>query len=101
MCLVLAARVVSRAEQSAAIELHDGERVVASTELTPDVQPGQYVLVDRGVVLRVIEPEEAEAILAIYTEMAELLDEEPAAPEMDPFPLVAGVRTHRERESLR
>ncbi len=77
MCLVLPARVVSCDGQSAQIQLHDGQRVSAGTELTPDVQPGQYVLVDRGIVLRVIEAEEAESILAIYAEMAELLDEEP------------------------
>jgi len=94
MCLVLPARVVSRDDQSAEVELHDGQRVSAGTELTPDVQPGQYVLVDRGVVLRVIEPEEAEAILAIYTEMAELLEEEASVAEMLPArplaPLAAG-----------
>jgi hydrogenase assembly chaperone HypC/HupF len=79
MCLVLPARVVSADTRTAEIELHDGERIVASTELTPEVQPGQYVLVDRGMVLRVIEPEEAAAILAIYAEMAELLEEEPVS----------------------
>jgi hydrogenase assembly chaperone HypC/HupF len=78
MCLVLPARVLRLGDgQSAEIELHDGQRVVASTDLTPDVQPGQYVLVDRGIVLRVIEPEEAEAILAIYAEMAELFEAAP------------------------
>ncbi|MDQ6669865.1 MAG: HypC/HybG/HupF family hydrogenase formation chaperone [Chloroflexota bacterium] len=75
MCLVLPARVVSCDEVSADIELHGGLRVSASTELTPDLQPGQYVLVDRGMVLRVIDPEEAEAILAIYAEMADMLEE--------------------------
>ena len=32
------------------------------------------MLVDRGLVLEVIEPAEAEAILAVYAEMAELLE---------------------------
>jgi hydrogenase assembly chaperone HypC/HupF len=77
MCVVLPARVVSRSADSAEIELHDGQRVSASTELAPEVTPGEYVLVDRGVVLRVIEADEAEAILAIYAEMAEVLDDEP------------------------
>jgi hydrogenase maturation factor len=36
------------------------------------------VLVDRGLVLRVIEPAEAEAIMAMYAEMEALFD---AAPE--------------------
>jgi hydrogenase assembly chaperone HypC/HupF len=75
VCLVLPARVLSSAAQTAEIELYDGQRIVASTELTPEIKPGQYVLVDRGMVLRAIEPEEADAILAIYAEMADLLKE--------------------------
>jgi hydrogenase assembly chaperone HypC/HupF len=75
MCLVLPARVLAVHDSWAEIELHDGERIKASIELTPELVAGQSVLVDRGVVLRVIEPEEAEAILAIYAEIDQLLDE--------------------------
>jgi len=77
MCLALPARVVSTDGQTAQIELHDGQRVIASTALTPDVRAGEHVLVDRGMVLSVIDPEEAEAILAMYAEMAELLEQAP------------------------
>ena len=76
MCLVLPARVVSVSDATAEVLLHGEHRAVsASTELVPDLAPGDIVLVDRGMVLRVIEPHEAEAILAIYAEMEQLLEE--------------------------
>jgi hydrogenase assembly chaperone HypC/HupF len=78
MCLVLPARVISVPGETAEVELHDGQRVVASTELTPSIEEGQSVLVDRGLVLRVIGAEEAEAIMEIYAEMEQLLESEPA-----------------------
>lgn len=78
MCLVLPARVLAVHGGLAEVELHDGQHAMASTELVPDLSPGLHVLVDRGMVLRVIEPDEAEAILAIYAEMEQLLDEAPA-----------------------
>jgi hydrogenase assembly chaperone HypC/HupF len=76
MCLVLPARVVSVSGATAKILLHGEQQPVsASTELVPDLRPGDIVLVDRGMVLRVIEPDEAAAILAIYAEMEQLMEE--------------------------
>jgi hypothetical protein len=48
--------------------------ISASTELVPRLRSGDFALVDRGMILRIIEPEEAEAILAIYAEMEQLLE---------------------------
>lgn len=77
MCLVLPARVVSVNGATAEVLLYgEQQAVTAGTQLTPDVRPGNFALIDRGVILRVIEPEEAEAILAIYAEMGDLLDQE-------------------------
>jgi hydrogenase assembly chaperone HypC/HupF len=77
MCLIVPALV--RAVDGCAVEV-DMQGVVATVDgsLLPDVAVGQYVLVDRGLVLSVIEPSEAAAIMAIYAEMEELLGAAPA-----------------------
>jgi hydrogenase assembly chaperone HypC/HupF len=74
MCLILPARVVSVGDGCADIELPDGVRASVDTSLADGVAPGQYVLFDRGVVLKTIEATEAEAILAMYAELGELMD---------------------------
>ena len=72
MCLILPARVVSVGNERAEIEMPDGACATVSTVLTPDLRVGQYVLFDRGLVLKTIETEEAEAILALYLELEAL-----------------------------
>ena len=74
MCQILPARVIAVDQERAEVELYGGLRGSASCALHPDLAPGDWVLVDRGLVLEVIEPAEAEAILAVYAEMAELLE---------------------------
>lgn len=71
---MLPARVVAVDGDEAEIELHGGQRVRVSTALQPEVQPGAFVLVDRGLVLEVIESAEAEAILSMYAEFGDLPD---------------------------
>lgn len=83
MCLVLPSRVVSVKGDEAEVEMPGGIRAMVSTSLAPSLGSGQYVLVDRGLVLKVIEADEAEAILRIYREMEDFLpgadlDEAPA-----------------------
>ncbi len=73
MCLVLPARVIAVGDERADIELHGGTRTSASRVLQPGLRVGDHVLVDRGLVVRVIEPAEAEAILAVYAEIGDLL----------------------------
>lgn len=75
MCLIVPARVLRVGVQTADIELPDGTRATVNAALTPDLRVGQYVLVDRGLVLEVIETEEAQAILALYAELAALSDD--------------------------
>jgi hydrogenase assembly chaperone HypC/HupF len=72
MCLIVPSRVIGVCGEEAEIELPDGQRANVSLALTPDVQAGHYVLVDRGVVLKTIDQAEAETILAMYAELAEL-----------------------------
>ncbi|MGI8912870.1 MAG: HypC/HybG/HupF family hydrogenase formation chaperone [Chloroflexota bacterium] len=73
MCLVLPARVLAVAGQSAEIELTGGKRVSVDITLCPDVAVDQYVLFDRGMVLEVISAEEAAAILEMYEQIGQLL----------------------------
>jgi len=77
MCLILPSRVIAVQGGEATIELPNGVQSSVSTALVPDVAIGDYVLVDRGLVLKTIEPDEAEAILTMYAELGELMEEEP------------------------
>ncbi|HEX2193960.1 MAG TPA: HypC/HybG/HupF family hydrogenase formation chaperone [Candidatus Limnocylindria bacterium] len=77
MCQILPALVLSVDERRVEVDMQ-GLRATVDAGLEPGVAVGQYVLVDRGLVLRVIEPAEAEAIMAMYAEMEALFD---AAPE--------------------
>jgi hydrogenase assembly chaperone HypC/HupF len=82
MCLILPARVVAvnANEVEVEVELTDGQRALVSAALKTDLEIGDYVLVDRGLVVETIEAEEAEAILNMYREIGELLEAEDALP---------------------
>jgi hydrogenase assembly chaperone HypC/HupF len=75
MCQILPARVIAIDGDRAQIELHGGLRATASCVLHSDLAVGDHVLVDRGIVLEKLAPEEAGAIVAIYAEINELLTE--------------------------
>jgi hydrogenase maturation factor len=62
------------------VEPADGQRVEVSAELKPDLRPGQYVLVDRGLIIKTVADEEALTILEMYAEIGELLDAEDGLP---------------------
>jgi hydrogenase expression/formation protein HypC len=81
MCLVLPAKILEVNGQSAEVELHGGMRASVSLSVTPHAAVGQYVMVDRGLVIQVIEPGEVEAILAMYDEIGRLLAEADSAQE--------------------
>ena len=74
MCQILPARVIGLDGERAHVELHGGARASASCVLLDDLAVGDHVLVDRGVVIKKVGPEEATAILAIYAEMNEMLE---------------------------
>lgn len=82
MCLFLPARVVAIGVNAIEIEVTGGSRLTVGTDLCPEVAIDQYVLVDRGQVIKVIDAAEAAAIQQIYDEIGELLagaDEEAVA----------------------
>jgi hydrogenase expression/formation protein HypC len=74
MCQVLPSRVVAVLDgDEVEVELPDGQHVSANTILSPGLASGDYVLVDRGMVIERLSAEEAASIIDIYREMAELL----------------------------
>jgi hydrogenase assembly chaperone HypC/HupF len=78
MCLVLPSRVVALGGDQVEVELADGQRTLVDALLKPDLAVGDYVLVDRGLVVETIAADEAQVILSMYREIGELLDAEDA-----------------------
>jgi len=81
MCIPLIAQVIAVADGMAELELVGGEQVRANVALHPDVRPSAYVLVDRGLVIEVIDAEQAERMVGFYNELADLWAEEDARVE--------------------
>ncbi|HEY8292666.1 MAG TPA: HypC/HybG/HupF family hydrogenase formation chaperone [Thermomicrobiales bacterium] len=78
MCLPLIACVVTIEDEYATVELLEGEVVRASTAIQPDVAVGQYVLLDRGMIIEVIDADQVEEMLQFYTELTEMWEKEDA-----------------------
>ena len=74
MCLILPSRVTAVREAEADVELADGQQTTVSTLVTPTVSAGDYVLVDRGLVVQTISADEARTISALYAEMGSLAE---------------------------
>ena len=81
MCIPLIGQTVAIAEGQAEIDLVGGERVRAHAALFPDLGTGSYVLVDRGMVIEVIDEAQAESMLAFYADLNDLWDEQDALAE--------------------
>jgi len=79
MCLPLIAQVLSVDGMTAEIRLLEGQVTTVNAILEPDVAHGEYVLVDRGMIIEVIAPEQVQEMLAFYTELTELWAAEDAA----------------------
>jgi len=70
MCLALPARVIERgADDQLLIDL-GGIRKSVSGALTPEAQPGDYVIVHVGHAIGTVDAEEAECTLALFAELA-------------------------------
>ncbi len=78
MCLPLIGRVVAVEEDHAQIELLEGEIVRASTAIQSGVAVGQYVLLDRGMIIEIIDADQVEEMLKFYTELTEMWEKEDA-----------------------
>ncbi len=76
MCLPLVGRVAATDGDFAAVELlgGDGGEVRVGLALYPDVTAGAHVLIDRGLIIEVVDAAQAETLLAFYAEFAETVD---------------------------
>lgn len=67
MCLGIPARVVAVDERTAVVDLRGARRTVDAT-MVP-VRPGDYVLVYTGLIVQVLDPEDAAERLRILEEV--------------------------------
>jgi hydrogenase expression/formation protein HypC len=74
MCLAIPALVKSIDGIYADVEVGGISRRV-SIQLTPDVKPGDYVLLHTGYAINIIDAEEAEETLKLLMEIAEAPEE--------------------------
>ncbi len=79
MCIPLIARIRSISNVVAEAELVDGRIVQANAGLQPDVQVGDHVLLDRGLIVEVIEPDQVEEMLQVYQMLTDVWSEQDAA----------------------
>ncbi len=72
MCLAIPTRIKAIDDEGmATVELGGVERKV-SLVMTPEAKVGDYVLVHTGYAISVMDPEEAEASLQAFAELAEI-----------------------------
>lgn len=69
MCLAIPALIVERREGDIALIDLDGVRKEISLALTPEAQPGDYVIVHVGYALTRLDPEEAQRTLAMFAQI--------------------------------
>jgi len=69
MCLAVPARVVEINGDLATVDIVGNTRAIGIS-LTPEVQPGDYVLVHAGFAIQVIDEAEAQATMMLLEEMA-------------------------------
>jgi len=69
MCLALPARVVELVEPDSAVVDLGGVRKQVSIALVPEARVGDWVVVHVGYAIGLLDPEEAEATLALFAEL--------------------------------
>ncbi len=79
MCIPLIARIRSISKTVVQAELADGRIVNVNPGLQPDVQVGVHVLLDRGLIVEVIQADQVEEMLAFYQELTDMWAVEDAA----------------------
>lgn len=71
MCLAVPALVVERVEGDDAMIDAGGVRKRVSLALVPEANAGNYVIVHAGYAISRLDPDEAEATLALFAQMQE------------------------------
>jgi hydrogenase expression/formation protein HypC len=76
MCLAAPARVLEVKDNEVLVD-YDGVRTTARLDALPDeVSPGDYVLIHTGFAIRRLSPEDGEATLRLFDELAASLASE-------------------------
>lgn len=76
MCLPLVGQVLTVDGDYADVTLDDGEAVRVNRVIHPDASPGQHVLIDRGLIVEVLAPEQLPELRELYAVLAASWDEE-------------------------
>lgn len=71
MCIAIPGRVVAIGDNQAEIDVL-GVRRRAGAMLVPDLVVGDYVLVNAGMIVQVMDESEAEASISLFQELMEL-----------------------------
>ena len=79
MCLPLIAQIQSVTGSVAEIKLLEGQIATVNTTLTPDVKDGEYVIVDRGMIIEVVSVDQVKEMLQFYQELTDMYAMEDAA----------------------
>jgi len=79
MCLPLIAQIQSVTGSIAEIKLLEGQVTTVNTTLTPDVKEGDYVIVDRGLIIEIVSAEQVQEMLQFYQELTDMYAVEDAA----------------------
>jgi len=72
MCLPLIAQVQSVTGSIAEIKLLEGQVTTVNTTLTPEVKDGEYVIVDRGMIIEIVSAEQVQEMLQFYQELTDM-----------------------------
>lgn len=72
MCLAIPTQIVAIDEQQMATVALGGVERRISLVMTPEAQVGDYVLVHTGYAISLLDPEEAQASLEVFAELAEI-----------------------------
>lgn len=71
MCLAIPTQIQSIDENQMANVVLGGVERAVSLVMTPEAQVGDYVLIHTGYAISLMDPEEAEASLALFAELQE------------------------------
>jgi hydrogenase expression/formation protein HypC len=69
MCIAKPARIIRRLEEGQALVEQNGLTRCVNVQLVPEVQEGEYVLLNLGVAVQELSQEEAQEILDLWQEI--------------------------------
>ncbi len=79
MCLPIIAQVQFVTGSIAEIKLLEGQVTTVNTTLAPEVKEGDYVIVDRGLIIEIVGAEQVQEMLQFFKELTDMYAVEDAA----------------------